>query len=207
MKTRLAGDLGGDLAAKLYASFVDDLLDTFRHGDYILRIAFSPVEARHAVRDWLGDGTSLTEQRGDDLGERMKDLFFRLFREGMERVVLIGSDCPDLPAHLIAEAFDRLGGKDAVIGPARDGGYYLIGFRKDGFLPEAFDGPEWGADTVCRDTMAILSAGKSTVHVLPSWNDIDALDDLRDLYRRNRNSPFHRSATMACIERHREKIF
>ena len=88
----------------------------------------------------LGDEFSYIPQTGDDLGERMKLAFLRCFSEGARSVVLIGSDIPDLPARIVDEAFRALDENDAVIGPAADGGYYLIGFKRDTFNGNVFPG-------------------------------------------------------------------
>jgi hypothetical protein len=88
---------------------------------------------------------------------------------------------------------------DVVLGPAYDGGYYLIGFRRETFLPEAFDGIPWGTEAVYMETLNKLEMGGLSVESLPRWNDIDTPDDLRDLCKRNRYTPFHRSKTISFI--------
>jgi hypothetical protein len=145
-------------------------------------------------------------QEGNDLGEKMKNAFVRSFSAGTEKAVLIGSDIPDLSMAIIDEASVSLDTCDAVIGPASDGGYYLIGFRKDSFLPGVFEGIPWGTESVCGETLRLLYRAGCRVHVLPEWHDIDTADDLRSLFVRNEHSAFRKSKTMSIIRENREDI-
>ena len=129
----------------------------------------------------------------------MKNAFQRCFSDGFASVVLIGSDIPDLPPEIFAEAFAALDNSGAVIGPAADGGYYLIGFRKETFVPEVFGGIAWSTGTVFAETWPVWSRAGVGVHRLPLWRDVDTPEDLRDLIRRHRDTPFARSRTMACL--------
>jgi rSAM/selenodomain-associated transferase 1 len=206
VKTRLAARLGGELAAALYRAFVADILNTARPGRYDLRVAFDPPGSAENIRNWLGDDIPLRAQAGDGLGERMKYAFRQAFHEGYTRVALIGSDIPDLTANVLHEAFARLDEDDAVIGPALDNGYYLLGFKQGTFLGEVFDGIDWGTDAVYRQTMRVLGAKGQKVHVLPGLRDIDTLEDLRTLYHRGDGDGLHSSATMACVTANKTKI-
>jgi glycosyltransferase A (GT-A) superfamily protein (DUF2064 family) len=111
----------------------------------------------------------------------MRNGFIDGFAMGYKRVVLIGSDIPDLPLGSIREAFASLGKKDVVIGPAYDGGYYLIGFKDKTFCPQVFEGIAWGTQTVFDETMKKLKRLRRAVHILPYQRDIDAVEDLRNL--------------------------
>jgi glycosyltransferase A (GT-A) superfamily protein (DUF2064 family) len=106
---------------------------------------------------------------------------------GYKRVVLIGSDIPDLPMKYIEEAFQSLKRMDAVIGPAYDGGYYLIGFKDKTFSPQVFEGIAWGTTSVFDETMKKLNRFGRAVHTLPWQRDIDTAEDLR--YLKGRLSP------------------
>jgi rSAM/selenodomain-associated transferase 1 len=139
-------------------------------------------------------------QEGNNLGERMEQAFRRIFSEGVSRAVLIGSDIPDLPPALLQDAVERLDRMGAVIGPSKDGGYYLIGFRKDTFFPDIFHGPEWSTDTVFRKTMEIFGQERHEVSVLPAMQDVDTVTDLNDLIERGRGSACRPSRTMGYLD-------
>ncbi|MGZ3614475.1 MAG: DUF2064 domain-containing protein, partial [Thermodesulfobacteriota bacterium] len=96
-----------------------------------------------------------------------------------KRVLLIGSDIPDLPLEFVDEAFKSLDEKDAVIGPSVDGGYYLIGFRDKTFLPRAFEKIPWSTEKIFDETMKVLENQKLTVHLLQPLRDIDTVKDLK----------------------------
>jgi len=111
----------------------------------------------------------------------MKNGFMGALAVNFKRVVLIGSDIPDLPLEFIEEAFRSLNENDTVIGPSFDGGYYLIGFKDKKFSPRAFKGIPWGTNRVFEDTMKILKREGLTVHTLQPRRDIDTIEDLKSL--------------------------
>ena len=168
IKTRLTAVLDEDMVVEFYRRSVLDLLATLSHGSFVLRICFYPVEAKRKVADWLGKEHVYIPQKGQDLGERMENGFLAAFAEGFQRVVLIGSDIPDLPGAILEEAISSLALKDAVLGPALDGGYYLIGFNSGRFLAEAFRGIDWGTPAVFHRTMTLLNRHNYEVRVLPN---------------------------------------
>lgn len=188
VKSRLAAAIGEEAALEIYKGFVAAVVETMKAGRYPFRVAVYPRDALESMRRWLGNDLDYLPQTGKDLGERMKNALARVFADGIERAVIIGSDVPDLPGEAIHEAFQSLESKDAVIGPSPDGGYYLIGFNARTFLPEAFDGIPWSAETVFSDTMRVLERSSWTVHQLPPWRDVDTLEDLNDLVTRNEGS-------------------
>ncbi len=118
-------------------------------------------------------------QKGNDLGERMLNAFKVTFKLGYERTILIGSDCNELTPEILELAIKALDENDLVIGPAKDGGYYLIGMKK--LHPKLFVDKNWGTATVFKE--AIFEAGKLNLkyHLLPVLNDIDNEQDLGDL--------------------------
>ena len=200
VKSRLAKDLGAEAAKNLYRCFVEDLLERFSGEGYSFRLAFHPAGKERKMREMLGDGLSYIPQAGDDLGERMKLAFLRCFSEGVRSLVLIGSDVPDLPARIVDEAFLALDEYDAVIGPAADGGYYLLGFRQDTFCGDVFKGLPWGTDTVFRKTMQIFHRVGTLVHVLPVWRDIDKYEDIKALIKNSEDTGFTNSKTMLYLK-------
>lgn len=177
VKTRLSPVLSPEECATLYGCMVDDLLERLSLL-HTRRVLFYDDEA--GAREWFEErwpDLELRPQRGDDLGERMERAFGELFDEGCRRVVIVGSDSPDLPISFIEEAFSLLEeGADAVFGPSDDGGYYLLGLREQ--RRELFCGIPWSS----RETLArSLERGKEVgleVRLLPEWYDVDTPDDL-----------------------------
>lgn len=133
----------------------------------------------------------------------MANAFKQVFSEGMEKAVIIGSDIPDLPESFIINAFAALSTHDVVIGPSVDGGYYLIGFRHDTFMPSVFKRISWGTDTVFLQTTKRLKKSHK-VYLLPLWSDIDQLDDVKRLFERSINTPFKNSRTISFIKGNKE---
>ena len=198
VKTRLAAVVGEKKARLLYRCFVEDLLDSLNQGDYCLKLFFYPPDRPQVFSRWLGDDRSYEPQTGEDLGERMKNAFEKCFAEGFDKAILIGSDSPDLPREIIDEGFAALTSCDAVIGPSLDGGYYLIGFKTETFLPELFSGIPWSTEGVLKSTRAILDKKGIKVFFLPPWRDIDTYEDLKALIERHRNTYFVKSRTVRC---------
>jgi uncharacterized protein len=201
VKSRLAAGLDENVVLDLYKCFVEDLLQTLKRAGFRPIIAFYPSEAGDKITEWLGVEYIYMPQTGPDLGTRMKNAFTRAFAQGCSRVVLIGSDVPDLPVEIIKDAFTSLKDYDAAIGPARDGGYYLIGFSNDGFLPRIFDDIPWSTAVVFTRTIEILREEGCEVRQLPFWRDIDRPEDVVDLIKRSRDNAFMQSKTIACLRR------
>jgi len=199
VKKRLAVELGAEVAAQLYRCFVEDALHILQRCGCHILICFYPPRFQDDMPAWLGFRYQYLPQRGLDLGQRMKSSFFDAFALGFEYTIAVGSDIPDLPSDFIRDARASLKSYDVVLGPAGDGGYYLIGFRRDAFLPEAFEGPRWGTDTVFAETRAILGNKKLALYTLPYWNDVDSTADLKELYERNRHATHHCSKTMSYL--------
>lgn len=180
--------VGDDMALNLYRGFLLTMLSTLQEGKFPFYLCFYPENSLNDLKEWLGGNYRYLSQRGKDLGERMRNGFAQAFAKGFKRVVLIGSDIPDLPLAFIEEAFTSLEEKDAVIGPAYDGGYYLIGFKNGTFVPQVLEGIPWGTESVFEDTMKILKQKKKKVHILQRWRDIDTIEDLRDFIAKKPSS-------------------
>jgi glycosyltransferase A (GT-A) superfamily protein (DUF2064 family) len=133
----------------------------------------------------------------------MKNSFSHAFVEGFRRVILIGSDSPDLPGDFLRNAIVELQTHDMVLGPSSDGGYYLIGFRDDTFLPSVFDGISWSSSTVFQQTMEKVKNAGCSLSLLPAWSDVDIISDLKNLLRRNRNTAFKSSHTISYLRRNK----
>ena len=206
VKTRLSRDIDEKVVLSLYRNFGLDLLETLRRGNHAFKIIFYPPESEEKISGWLGKDCSYEPQQGNDLGERMKNAFSNAFLEGFTRVLLIGSDIPDLTNIILHNAF-ALDSHDAVIGPAFDGGYYLIGFKNNTFLPEIFEEISWSTDTVFARTMEIFKKYRYKVCILPKWRDVDSIEDLGALVERNRHTGFAGSKTMAFISNNKKRLF
>jgi uncharacterized protein len=115
-------------------------------------------------------------QHGDDLGEKMKRAFEESFDLGYESVCIVGTDCPELTEEILINAFEALNRNDAVIGPALDGGYYLLGMNR--FIPELFDHKKWSTDSVCDDTIKDFKRMNFSYQLLPTLRDVDRETDL-----------------------------
>jgi uncharacterized protein len=175
VKTRLIGDLTAAEAAALHAAFLDDLVDRLREGDFELQLAWS-LDAE----DELPAGG--IRQQGDDLGERLYRALSEASRDGSS-VMALGSDHPTLPLALVHEAFERLEkGAEVVLGPAEDGGYYLIALRSYAVDLDLFEGIAWSTDRVLSETLE--RCRKRAVELLPPASDVDTPEDLRRLAAR-----------------------
>lgn len=179
VKTRLARDVGAETAARIYRRMGRAVVDAVSDGPWKVRIYYTPTDAEEEVRDWLFEGGAepleMADQSPGDLGERMR----RALEEGLgeaERVCVIGTDAPDLDAGLVDVAFRSLEGHDVVLGPALDGGYYLLGLRAP--QPELFREIPWSTDQVLNRTLERAAGLGLTCALLPSLSDVDTLEDL-----------------------------
>ncbi|PIN74859.1 hypothetical protein COV18_05565 [Candidatus Woesearchaeota archaeon CG10_big_fil_rev_8_21_14_0_10_37_12] len=205
VKTRLAKNFGEEETLKLYRCFVEDMMLTLEHVQSDIRICFTPEDKKKAFQKWLGNHHSFFVQKGKDLGERLKNSFIEAFNAKYDRVIVLGSDSPDLPAEMVTEAFEKLETHDVVIGPAEDGGYYLLGFKKEQFTHGVFDNISWSTKKVFQETINKLK--RKNVCVLPTWTDIDTLDDLKKLVERNQKTKFSKSKTMQYASKIIKKMY
>jgi rSAM/selenodomain-associated transferase 1 len=191
VKTRLFPFLSPFEAAELYKCFLEDSIVEMSdlHGECDTAIAYTPETAGKAFDYVSLDGFGLFAQRGNDLGERLSNIFIEKLSEGYEAVSIIGSDSPDLPKSLVMESFRLLssGHSDVVFGPCDDGGYYLVAMKKA--CPELFAGIPWSTGGVL--SMSIEKAEKLGMRtaLLARWNDIDNFEDLTDFFDKYRDRP------------------
>jgi rSAM/selenodomain-associated transferase 1 len=200
VKSRLAQRIDEDLVLRLYENMVLDTIDMLTRGRFPFRICFTPPEAYDRILEWLGQGYRAFPQTGDELGDRMENAFERVFSGDVEDALLIGSDIPGLTTEVMDEAFTALQKIEAVIGPAGDGGYYLIGFKKGSFEPVIFHGMVWSTITVFRETMDKLHNASLKVHVLPQLTDVDTVEDLKTLMSQVRGPALETSRTRSFLE-------
>lgn len=174
VKTRLARVVGDEAAAALYAAFVTDLRARFASAPFAVRWAVAPPDTGFAARFAI-PADETVPQHGEDLGARMQAAFARVRDAGFARCVLIGSDMPHLALATVERAFAALDDADLVLGPACDGGYYLIAARRP---LDLFHDIEWGTDTVLAATCARAAAQRLTVALLDQDFDVDEAKDL-----------------------------
>lgn len=202
VKTRMIREGNGELVANLYRCFIEDCLERMSKGNYRFCVACDPPGSENAFAEQFGNNILYKSQRGSDLGARMCNAFAECFAEGLPLVVIVGSDIPDLPKEFIREAFEALEGHDAVIGPSRDGGYYLIGFSKDSLCRSVFENMAWSTENVFKETLWRLRQDGASVHVLPVWRDVDACEDLEALMREYDHPDFGTSKTIRFLKAH-----
>jgi uncharacterized protein len=184
VKTRLIGDLTPAQAAALHTAFLDDLLDRLREalleGSFELRLAWA-LEPEEAVPSGPLPGV---RQEGNDLGERLYRALSGAAAEA-EAVMALGSDHPTLPLEMVHRAFERVeSGAGVVLGPAEDGGYYLIALRAGAVAPRLFEGIAWSTGQVLAATLDRCRELGLAVELLPEASDVDTPEDLRRLAAR-----------------------
>jgi rSAM/selenodomain-associated transferase 1 len=176
VKTRLAAALGDQAASDVYRVCAEVTLERLRRFQPEAALYVDPPEALERVRRWVGPGWSLAPQQGRTLGERLARATGEAFAEGARPVVVIGTDSPWLGESEIEQAFEALRHADVVIGPAQDGGYYLIGLARP--TPALFEGVAWSTPQVCATTLAQARLLGLAVHLLGTGYDVDRLEDL-----------------------------
>ena len=179
-KTRLIPMLGADGAAELHRRMTAHTLSVAGNAraliaglDVVVRFSGGTPEA---MKQLYGASWRFEEQGEGDLGARMERAVRDAFAEGRMRTLIIGTDCPELTGALLRAAFDALADADLVLGPARDGGYYLIGLRRA--APELFAGMPWGSGEVFERTRAEARRIGLEVRILPTLSDVDTPQDL-----------------------------
>ncbi|RKX38064.1 MAG: hypothetical protein DRP64_16330 [Verrucomicrobia bacterium] len=184
-KTRLIPHLGAEGAAQLQKEMTEHTVRQARKTGAEIEIRYTGGSLLQ-MRDWLGADLQYTEQGEGDLGERMDRAFSSHFNAGMQRVVIIGSDCPSNDWRNMEEAFRALKTNECAIGPASDGGYYLIGLCREGALtplpPRTFGAAtlfqniDWGSETVLEETLAAASG--LSIAKLKQLDDVDLPSDI-----------------------------
>lgn len=180
VKTRLAKTIGNQAAFEVYTQLVGVTEEATTKLKADKHIYFSNSIVEH---QWKSETKFVQEGLG--LGERMKNAFKKGFKDGYKKIVLIGSDLPDITAKDIHQGLDSLKKNDIVFGPAEDGGYYLIGLSK---MNEAvFDNKPWSAPNLLKETLLELKTTSHTVSLLRILNDIDTFEDLKisEFYKSN----------------------
>jgi rSAM/selenodomain-associated transferase 1 len=170
VKTRLVPPLSPDGARDLYMAFLHDTAARFRRTKLRPEV-FLSGDRTPDFDAWLPRGWPVRPQRGTTLGERLSAAFDALLDRPGARAVVVGSDSPDLPLIHIKRAFRLLKHRDVVLGPALDGGYYLVGLRAP--APELFVDIAWGTASVLADTVRAAEASGRSLALTPPWYDVD----------------------------------
>lgn len=174
VKTRLAAETSPEFAARVATAFLHDLIERLSPLAVQRILAFAPDDALTYFTEVTHSQFELVPQGDGDLGQRMARFFTDRLHAGAAATVLVGTDSPTLPLDYIDKAFSALDRHDLVLGPATDGGYYLIGIARR--LPPIFDGIAWGTHRVLAETIARLDPGWKLA-LLPPWYDVDTLAD------------------------------
>ena len=182
VKTRLVPPLSYESAAELYRCLLlDKLLQVSQLPGIDPYLAYTPIEARQSMLELLPKAVTLIPQAGSDLGDRLHRLSAILLERGHPAAILIDSDSPTLPTPYLLDAIARLqsGTTDLVLGPAEDGGYYLIGLKRP--CRALFDDIPWSGPEVLTETLHRATTQRLQVATLPSWFDVDTPEDLTRL--------------------------
>jgi uncharacterized protein len=180
-KTRLVPPLSSAEAAELaHALLLDQLQNLTAFSAAQLFIAFTPPDKANFFEALLPRENSCFPQQGESLGDRMRHAFDVLFSRGFKRVLLIGADLPAIPLKILTDAIAALeNDSEIVLGPASDGGYYLVGMNR--LIPEIFKDISWSQPDVLAITTAKLVSHNRKFKLISPWYDIDIIDDLRRL--------------------------
>ena len=185
VKTRLAAAIGDDAALACYRALGARVVAAVQGPGWRTVVAHTPADAAPAVGAWLdpeGAGAlAYAPQAHGDLGARMRVAVERAAAEGAPQVVVVGTDCPDVDAAVVSEALAALGTADVVLGPALDGGYYLVGVRApvDRACAALFEGVPWSAPDTLAVSLARAAAEGLAVAQLTPRRDVDTEDDWR----------------------------
>ena len=174
VKTRLAATIGNENALKVYKLLLQHTYDLIKY----LPLPVYVYYTSEIIADdlWYGNNIIKKQQKGNDLGEKMSNAFKEVFSNGHKKVVIIGSDCYELTTEIINESINALYNNETVIGPAKDGGYYLLGMKAP--FKNVFENIEWSTATVFKKTMEMFSENNISVSVLIELNDVDTEDDI-----------------------------
>lgn len=176
VKTRLGRSVGDEKALEVYHELLRITKSVADPLSVNKQVWYSQFVDKNDL--WSDGNYEKCPQTGETLGQRMQNAFQKAFESGDQKVVIIGSDCASLRTEIVQEAFDELDSHDVVVGPAQDGGYYLLGMSAD--YTELFEGKSWSTSSVLKSTLVQIENLQLSHHLLPTLNDIDTEADLRD---------------------------
>lgn len=173
VKTRLAEITGKEKALEIYKILLENIYINIKDLNYGKFLFLSD----YFDENLFDPGFTQVIQKGSDLGEKMYGAIDSVLKAGFEKVIIIGTDIPGIDYKIISEAFNELSYCDVVIGPARDGGYYLIGMKEPDV--SLFENMEWGSDRVLSETIIRINKKDGSFYLLKELNDIDTYEDLK----------------------------
>ncbi len=178
-KTRLISTLGPEGAAQFQKEMTEATLKTVNGlKNTSIEIRFEGGD-KGLIKNWLGKQFSIEPQGPGDLGKKMERAFEESFDEGKNRIIIIGTDCPSITPEIIQNAFMALNDNDLALGPAKDGGYYLIGLRNK--VPQLFQDIRWGTEEVFQKTFDVAKKLGLGIYLAETLSDIDRPEDLHVL--------------------------
>lgn len=180
-KTRLMPFLDGEQCAGLHTCFLKDILQKAQQVDATLFLFYTPRDEKGLLQKVVGNEIICLPQYGVDLGQKMKNAIGSVLRLGFEKVILMGSDVPHIHLETLNNAFDSLDQKDIVIHPTFDGGYYLIGMKRE--YESIWQIERYGTNTVIYDTLQHMKNERLSTAVGQMYYDVDDKEDLCRLYR------------------------
>lgn len=181
VKTRLSPPLTDREAVELYRCFIMDIFARVSVLDGIdVFAAYTPKGKEDIIKQLTGN-VYLLPQRGIGLGKRLANLFSDLFARGYKKIVVIGSDSPDMPLEFIRTSFSVLDKDGVVFGPTEDGGYYLVGMNR--FCRKIFEDIPWSTNNVLKRSLEICNAEGMDIFLIPKWYDVDTYKDLKMLIK------------------------
>ncbi len=176
VKSRLAADIGQQNALDIYVFLLNHTHKVTKHVNVAKQVWYSETLGKNDI--WSTNSyVKKLQPDTPDLGERMEYAFNKGFKNGYEHIIIIGSDLYDISQNDIENAFAKLQNNDAIIGPATDGGFYLLGLSK--LIPNIFKNKTWGTNTVLKDTLGDLE--KYNYEQLTPKNDVDYIEDIKDI--------------------------
>ena len=179
-KTRLMPFLTGEECAKIHSCFVKDIYEKVKEVEADIFVFYTPKDEKKLLKNILDDEAVYLPQYGEDLGQRMKNAIGICLRMGYEKVILMGTDIPQIHPETLTDAFENLDKKDIVIHPTFDGGYYLIGMKKE--YESIWKIERYGTNTVIYDTLQHMRREHLSTAVGQMYYDVDDRDDLLHLY-------------------------
>ena len=192
VKTRLAKNMGNKFAVSFFRVCAEhifrQLLKVKETGPELFLFCSEENEIEQVMK-WAGNNFKYYSQQGSDLGIKMFNAFNTVFKKGYKKVIIIGTDSPDVSMNIIQSAISALDNFSVVIGPANDGGYYLLGFKSK--LIDLFSGIEWSTNSVLDNTIEKLKDSKVNYFMLDELTDIDTLEDLQYWFKHYKGDAAH----------------